>query len=188
MLLSLATLLLLPCAAAYEAGRPSAVPSVPYTGAACLLAGFGLAVFLVWEDPDRDTADRVAASLGVAGGALAHVSLLSLVNLRRRYLPLLLAATTFTAVLATMIVSAFWTDIGAGGFEDWEVRAFIVVAILAATTSFLVPLVERMSRSQPARDSPPESRFCPNCGSRLPNPESPCPACGARFRVEFLAE
>ena len=73
------------------------------------------------------------------------------------------------------------------GIDDWKVRLFIVVAILAAATSLLVPVVERLMRSRPeGTPFPDRPSYCPNCGAVLHMEEPRCLACGVRFRVEFL--
>ena len=167
-LLSLAALLLLPCVLAYEAGRLKPFVLIPWSGAACLFIGFGLAVCLVWADPTGDTLNRIAATFGVAGGGLAHVSLLALVGMRRAYAWLQILASTLTLMLTALLVSAFWTNLDEGGFEDWKVRLFAVLAILAAATSLLVPVVDRLARSQ-VEDAvtPSRASYCPNCAAVL---------------------
>jgi hypothetical protein len=187
-LLSLAALLMLPCALAYEAARPTAFPLLPAIAAGCLFAGFGLAVYLVWTDPNGDTAAKVAGTFGVAGGGLAHVCLLSLARMRAHaWLQLLAASLTFA--VAAMIISAVWTVPVEGGWDDWKVRAFAVVAILAAATSLLVPLVDRLAQAGDRQIVAQQRlRFCPACGAALPIDAAGCSVCGARFRVEFLGE
>jgi hypothetical protein len=183
-LLSLAALLLLPCALSYEAGRPGALPALPWLAASSIVAGFGLAVYLVWADPVDDTPRKVAASLCVSGAGLAHVCLLSLARMGRGHAWLQLLASGLTLLLAAILIGAFWTDLDDGGFEDWKVRSFAVVAILAAASSLLVPVVGRMASGGPAARRRP--RYCPNCGSALDGAVDACPACGSRFRVEFV--
>lgn len=186
-LLSLATLLFLPCVLAHEAGRPKPFTLLPSFAVSCILIGFGLGIYLVWADPDKDTLDKIAWSFGIAAVGLAHVCLLSLVRMRRSMLWLQLLAGLFTAALTAMIVSAFWTDLVDDGIDDWKVRLFIVVAILTAATSLLVPVVERLMRSRPEfAGAPTRPSYCPNCGAVLHMEEPRCLACGVRFRVEFL--
>ena len=186
-LLSLATLLFLPCVLAHEAGRPKPFTLLPSFAVSCILIGFSLAIYLVWADPDGDTADRVAWSFGIASAGLAHICLLSLVRMRRSMLGLQLLAVGLTAALTAMIVSAFWTEIVDDGVDDWKVRVFIVVAILSAATSLLVPVVDRMLRSRPEdAGTPRRPSYCPNCGAVLHMEDPRCLACGVRFRVEFL--
>ncbi len=186
-LLSLATLLFLPCVLAHEAGRPKPFTLLPSFAVSCLLIGFSMGVYLVWNDLNGDTPERIAWSFGIASAGMAHVCLLSLVRMRRRWLWLQLLAVLFTAAITAMIVSAFWTDIDEDGFEDWKWRVFIVVAILTASTSLLVPIVDRMLRSRPENPGTPRRpSYCPNCAAVLHMDEPRCLACGARFRVEFF--
>ena len=186
-LLSLGTLLALPCILAHEAGRPKPFTLLPSFAVSCLLIAVSLGVYQIWEDPIGDLVDQLAWSFGIAGAGLAHVCLISLVRMRRRWLWLQLLAVLFTAALAAMLVSAFWTEFDDGGFDDWKVRLFTIVAILAAATSLLVPLVDRMFRSRPeSAGTPRRPAYCPNCGAVLHMDDPRCLACGARFRVEFL--
>jgi hypothetical protein len=186
-LLSLATLLALPCILAHEAGRPRPFTLLPSFAVSCLLIAVSLGIYVIWEEPDRDVLDKIAWSFGFAGAGIAHVCLISLVRMRRRWLWLQLLAILFTAALTAMIVSAFWTDLGDGGFDDWKVRLFTVVAILTAATSLLVSLVDRMLRSRPETPGTPRRpAYCPNCGAVLHMDDPRCLACGARFRVEYL--
>jgi hypothetical protein len=185
--LSLAALLLLPCVLAFDAGRPEAFPYLPQVAAACLVVGFALAVYLVWDDPRGDTLTKVSASFAVAGGGMAHVCLLSLLRLRRHHVWLQVFASRLTLVLATLLINAFWTIPVEGGLEDWKVRLFVVVAILTAATSLLAALVERLSgsRSEP-QEAAKRAAYCPNCGAALPEAQFRCAVCGAQFRIEFL--
>ena len=187
-ILSVAALLFLPCVLAHEAGRPQPVTVLPSFALSCLLVAVCLGLYLIWQDPiAADTPQRAAWSFGVSAAGLAHVCLLSLVRMRRHAVWLQLAAVAFTAALTAMIVSAFWTDITDGGVEDWKVRAFIVVAILTAATSLLVPVVYYLMRSQAEEaGTPRRPSYCPNCAAPLLMEEPRCLACGARFRVEFL--
>jgi hypothetical protein len=185
--LSLGALLLLPCVLAYDAGRPETFPALPVIAGGCLVVGFGLAVYLVWADPTGDTLNKVAASFGVAGGGLAHVCLLSLLRVRRQHAWLQLLAAVLTLVLAALLINAFWTIPVEGGFDDWKVRLFAVVAILAAATSLLAALVDRLAAARPPVDAAPRRpTYCPNCGAPLSEGRLRCAACGARFRIEFL--
>lgn len=186
-LLSLAALLFLPCVLAHEAGRPKPFTLLPSFAVSCLLIGFGLGIYLVWDDPfNDDTELKVAWSFGVAAAGLAHICLLSLVRIWGRFIWLQLFAVLFTAALTAMIVSAFWTDIDDGGIEDWRWRVFIVTAILAAAASLLLPVVDHLLRSRPRNDgTPTRPTYCPNCAAPLHMEEPRCLACGARFRVEF---
>ena len=184
-LLSLAALLFLPCVLAHEAGRPKPFTLLPSFAVSSLLIGFGLAVYLVWVDPSGDTPDKIAWSFGLAGGGLSHVCLLSLVRMRRSFVWLQFLAVVFTGAVTAMIISGFWTDFADEGISDWKWRVFIVTAILAAATSLVLPLVDRLLRSRPESDRPRPS-YCPNCAAVLHMEEPRCLACGARFRIEFL--
>lgn len=186
-LLSLAVLLLLPCVLAHETKRFRTLTFLPALAAACIFAGFGLAVYLVWEDPIGDTPAKLAWSFGIAGGGLAHVCLLSLLTLRPGHEWVRLLAVGFTLCLAALLINAFWTIPVEGGFDDWKVRLFAVIAILAAATSLLAALVERIAGGGAARVlEPRRAAYCPNCGAGLPDGALQCGRCGARFRVEFM--
>jgi hypothetical protein len=187
-LLSLATLLCLPCVLAHEAGRPKPFTLLPSLAVSCLLIGTALGVYLAWDEAfSGDTDTRIAWSFGIAGVGLAHVCLLSLVRMQRRVVWLQLLAALLTAALAAMVISSIWTDIDEGGIEDWKWRAFIVAAILTAATSLLVPVTEHMLRSRvEPLGTPQRATYCPNCGAVLHMEEPRCLACGVRFRIEFL--
>ena len=173
---------------AHEAGRPKPFTLLPSFAVSCLLIGFTLGVYLVWEDPTGDTVEQIAISFGVAGGGLAHVCLVSMVRARRAVVVLLQAvAVVFTAAMTSMIIGAVWTDLDDADIEDWRMRTFIVTAILAAATSLLVPIVNLLLRSRPPHEgTPSRASYCPNCAAVLHMEEPRCLACGARFRVEFL--
>lgn len=186
-LLSLAALLFLPCVLAHEAGRPKPITLLPSFAVSCLLIGFSLGIYLVWSDLTDDLPNKIAWSFGLVAAGSSHVCLLSLVRMRRSLLWLQLLSVLFTAALTAMIVSAFWTDFADEGIDDWKWRLFIVVAILTAATSLLVPVVDRMLRSRPDNaGTPRRPSYCPNCAAVLHMEEPRCLACGARFRVEFL--
>ena len=107
--------------------------------------------------------------------------------MRRSLLWLQIPAVLSTAALTALIVGAFWTEFADADIDDWKWRLFIVVAILTAATSLLVPVVERMLRSRPeGAGIPRRPSYCPNCAAVLHMEEPRCLACGARFRVEFL--
>lgn len=186
-LLSLATLLFLPCVLAHEAGRPKPFTLLPSFAVSCLLIGFTLGVYLIWTDINSDIPAHVAWSFGIASAGLAHVCLLSLARMRRRFISLQLLAVLLTMGLTAIIVGAVWTNIDQGGIGDWKWRVFIVLAILTAATSLLIPLVDRMMRYRTLGPSTPaRPTYCPNCGAVLHMDEPHCLACGARFRIEFL--
>jgi hypothetical protein len=174
--------LVLPCFLAHEARRPRPLTVLPAFAVGTLLLGFGLCIAAVWTQ-HSNTFDNSTVSLALVGAAMAHLCLISLAQLRTRLIVLQLFAVVTTSILAGLIVKAVW----AGNVSDLYWSALAVDAILAAATTILVPVADRLARFSPPLETPKSASYCPHCGAvlRTLTRDGLCQACGVRFRVDF---
>lgn len=184
VLVTAAGIVALACLPAWERRRLWPVPVVSVAASAL---GLVLAVVVVWSEPSEGSAlIKTMGTFLVLGGAGVLSSLLGLARLARRFRWVLAVALGLIALLALFYVTAIWAELD--NPPTWLVRVYGVVAILVAAFVVAVPVLHRASARRPEALAAPVS-FCPGCGRPLSarlREEASCPACGARFRVEYL--
>jgi len=176
-----ASILSLGSAPAWRAGR---LGPVPPASVAAAIAGFGLVVVGIWREFESETIAKAAWTLLAVAVAGTYAGLLVLVRLSPRLRWAQLASFGLDALLAAMIVSAFWGEWD----SEWFARLLGVVAVLLAAFSVLVPVLGRISRGE-APAGAGRVEFCPRCGAQVSPAEgeaASCPACSSRFAVRFL--
>lgn len=172
----------LACLPAWERRRLWPLPPVSVAVSA---AGFGLAIALVWAEPNATAPSKAMGTLFLLGGAGALCCLLALARLALRFRWVLATALGLVALLALFYVAALWASV-----EDpptWLVRTYGVVAVLVAAFVVAVPVLHRASARGTAEGLP--VGFCPACGLPLSGraeQDAVCSGCGAAFRVRYV--
>lgn len=172
---------MLACAPAWE--RRLYLP-VPPLGAVASVVAFALIVIGIWSEPSHEAYWKAMGTTLFVAGWGALVSLLALAPLALRYRWTFFAAAGLTFLLAVLGVVGMWSE------PDSDVFGRVVagVAVLAAAFVVTVPVLSRAARSETVAAAP--VGFCPRCGQELDagsGREGHCAACGARFRIQFLA-
>ena len=181
-----AVILTIACEAARERGRLGPLPRV---GAAAAVAGFALLIVSIWAEQQDTWVVQLVGTLLTVATAAALLSLLSLAALAPRFRWTFRATVVLAALLASLLVSSIWGNLGQYG---WFQRWFGVVAVGLAAFAVVVPVLHRLSRrtlaAPPEAGAPERVSFCPSCGrpvSAEAGQETACPACGAVFAVRF---
>lgn len=139
-----ASILGLACGPAYESGR----------GRAVALAGIVLAVLagiswiiLIWTDADlNESVIRSIMSLTILAIVFAHVSLVVMARLERKFLWALYGLYLSVAALAGLLLSLIWfTD---ALESDLTFRILGVLSILVAALTILLPVLHKLSDSE----------------------------------------
>jgi hypothetical protein len=176
--ISVASILALACAPAWERGLLMPLPAV---AAGLSLLALVLLVVGIWSEFEDHYWSTFGTVLMLAVWGVL-VSLLALARLAPRYRWTFFAAAGLTLLLTVLGIGALW---GEGDYDAYG-RLAAAVAVLSAAFVLLVPVLSRASRSEPELAG--AAAFCPRCGRKLDTgqAEGPCPGCGARFRVRFL--
>lgn len=165
------------------------------SGAILAVLAAVLVVAGIWTEADNDEFWKFAASVSLLAVATAHVCLLALASLARRFAWTRLAALVAVYSLAGLFIYIiYFTPKG-----DTGVRIIGATSIIVAALTILTPIFHRLSRgdlgaSGPASVKTDRGLFatvtCPQCGSAQPNSLSPikCAACGCRFVVTILGD
>jgi len=149
-LLSLASLLALPAGALLDQGRAR---PLAWAVIAASAAGFVVAVFALWADPEQEWARiwKVALTLGLAAGAGAQAAASTSrvgegdsARLRALYW----IAIVLASALAVLIAVAAWAEVDSPGYF----RFLGATAVAAVLASLLQPILRRM-------ETPAERRY-----------------------------
>lgn len=182
LIISIASLATLTCAALIE--RRGANPVAHVGIVLSVLAG---ALFLIgmWGDVESRNFWRVTASTTVLGIVSAHVSLLWLPRLVRRFEWVQWAALAVMYALGGIVV---WMIVGEPG-EETVRRPLAVLGILAGALTILVPVLYKLGG--PAGETVEAVAIrvtCPDCGAELEasTGETECSTCGCRLSIAVL--
>lgn len=155
------------------------------------IVGFAIVVGGIWVDPSgNDAWWKSAATLIVVAAAASYAALVSRATLAGALRWAIWTAYGSGVLLALTLISLIWTDDG----NESVVRWAGILAIVLASSTVLLPVFHRMS-SPHSFVVPPASLdvgFCPRCAAPLATPDGGdgahhCTACGARFRIEYIA-
>ena len=189
--ISAASLCALACGALWELGQ---VKTLPLIGIALAIITAAIFIFGIWAKISNEEYWKAGASIGIVATATAHICLLSLAKLAKRFAWSRVAAFVAAYLLAALLIYVIYA-IPDG---DTLVRIIGVNSIVLAALTILTPVFHRLSRGDlSARGSTAGSRSdarhktitCPRCGAELLNSagEIACDQCGCRFLVTVLS-
>ena len=183
-----ASICALACGALWESRHAKVLP---FGGIALSLITAGLFIFGVWARISGSGYWKFAASVGIVAVATAHMSLLSLAILARRFAWSRVVAFVAVYILAVLFIYVIYYSPQA----DTTLRVVGVTSIIVAALSIMTPIFHRLSLSESV-PSPHQSISsmspmitCPRCGAALPNSltEISCTQCGCTFLVTIIA-
>ena len=119
---------------------------LPLAGIILALFGGALIIAGMWIDPQADAYWRLTAATSTFAVALAHLSLLSMARLAKRFRWARYAGYFFVLGVAALIVSMILAN-SSGGEGIWKLLA--VTAIGAASMTVLTPIFHWLSRHDP---------------------------------------
>lgn len=142
---TVASILGLACGAFFETGRGRVIP---ITGIVLALLSAVMWMLVIWPEGNRaDVFVRSLMSITVLGAACAHVSLLSLARLEKRFAWVRIAAHATIWPLAAVMVFLIWNSRWME--EEISGRVTGVLSILVGVVTVLTPIFHWISRSEP---------------------------------------
>lgn len=150
------------CGLACEFARaPRGLNLIPYAGLALTLLAAVLLLILLWSDISNDFGEglaKAAWTTSVFAVATAHFSLLSVARLSRRFQWILAVAFFIIYALASLLTAVVLLEFQ--GPEESLLRPIAVLSILAVAISLVIPLLHRISQTDPsfAQLSPQEEQ------------------------------
>jgi hypothetical protein len=134
----------LACGACVEAGKGRIVPLAGITFS--VLSGI-LWMIMLWSsfESRNDIFIHSVMSATVLALACAHISLLSLATLDRRFLWSRIAVHIFVWLLTTLLLIIFWTDIDPS--QNMLARIMGVLSIVIAALTVVTPVFHKLSSS-----------------------------------------
>jgi hypothetical protein len=161
-------------------------------GAVLALLAAILIIAGIWTETSSKEFWKFTISVGLLAVATAHVCLLALAKLARRFVWSRVAASVAIYFLASLFIYIiYFTPKG-----DTGVRIIGATSIIVAALTILTPIFHRLSRGDlDASDSAStQDRFetitCPQCGVPQANGTGTieCDNCGCRFVVSIVEE
>ncbi len=189
--ISIASICALANAALWESKRGKVLAAVGLVFS--LLAALMLIV-AIWFEPSSQRFWRLTVHLVVLAVSTSHVCLLSLANLKARYIWARATAYVVIYSLAFLIILVFEFSIESRAI----VKAIGINSILVAAISIIIPVLHRLSKADLKEESDKVSAegeqtwrqvICPNCGVEQFKAlgEITCQACQCKFIVRILA-
>ena len=118
---------------------------LPTAGMILALAAAALILYAMWTDTNSKVVWKTAATVSVFAVATAHACLISVARLARRFRWVLAVAYQVILGLALLIVVMMIWEID----EPRMFRAVAALAILDAGVTLLIPILHRISRTDP---------------------------------------
>jgi hypothetical protein len=183
--ISAASLCALACGALWESAQ---VKILPASGIALAVITAAIFIFGIWTKISNEEFWKAAASVGIVAVATAHVCLLSLARLAKRFVWSRVAAFVAAYLLAALFIYIIYET----PHGDTFVRIIGVNSIILAALTILTPVFHRLSRNDlnaaSPRDTLHKTITCPRCGAQLLNSpgENNCERCGCVFLVTIL--
>lgn len=183
--ISAASLCALACGACWENAQ---VKILPASGIALAVITAAIFIFGIWTKISSDEFWKAAASVGIVAAATAHVCLISLARLAKRFIWSRVAAFVAAYLLAAQFIYIIYET----PHGDTFVRIIGVTSIILAALTILTPVFHRLSRSDLRAASQGDTLHrtitCPRCGAELLNlpGENNCAHCGCVFLVTIL--
>ena len=147
--ITLTSILALSCGALYESGKARTFPAV---GIALAGVSAVLNVYLIWVgDGGVASVWKLAATAGLLATAFAHVSLISLATLDRRFIWSRATIEICVAIAAAILLFILWFEPDSSG--DLVSRILGVLGIVIAALTVLTPVLHRMSDKGDALDA-----------------------------------
>ena len=135
----------LACGAFLETRRGRAIP---VAGIILALVSGVMWMFVIWLEGNRgDTFVRSLMSITVVSAACAHLSLLSLAKLERRFAWVRIAAHAAVWPLAAVLLFLIWDSEWMG--EEISGRVTGVLSILVGVVTVITPIFHWLSRAEP---------------------------------------
>ena len=186
--ISAASICALACGALWETGRAKFLPMI---GIVLAIADAALLIVGIWTESRSESYWKFSASVGLIAAPTAHVCLLALARLAKRFVWSRIAASIAAYVLGVLFIYViYFTPKG-----DTLIRIIGVTSIVLAALTILTPVFHRLSRgdltdssTRPATQRWHPTITCPRCGASLPNSrvETTCDQCGCRFVLTII--
>lgn len=139
--ITLTSILALACGAYYESGKGRAFPIV---GIAFAAASATLNVYLIWiGDGGVDAVWKVTATTGLLATAFAHISLISLATLDRRFAWSRATIEACVALVIAILLYILWFEPESS--SDLVSRILGILGIIIASLTLLTPVLHRLS-------------------------------------------
>lgn len=139
--ISAASLCGVSCGAAYEAKRAK---MIPIAGVGLAIAAASMIIAAIWGEFSSQEYWKCTATLEIFAIACAHMSLLLLARLAKRFQWAMWGGYFAVFGGAIVLSSLFWGD-----FElEWTGRLFGVLAILSSAFSIMIPVFHRLCREE----------------------------------------
>lgn len=121
---------------------------IPLAGIILALVSAVMWMFVIWPEGERgDVFVRLLMSITVAAAACAHVSLLSLARLEKRFSWVRISAHATIWPLAAVLVFLIWDSHLIG--EEISGRVTGVLSILVGVVTVITPIFHWLSRTEP---------------------------------------
>ena len=134
----------LACGAYYETGRGRLLP---LAGIAFALVAAVMTFFIIWDVFDEnETYIRVTGTVTLFALSCAHLSLLSLARLDKRFAWSRIAAFVVVWILSALLTYLIWFEPEAN--SDLFARTLGVLAILVASVTVMTPVFHKLSSSE----------------------------------------
>lgn len=135
----------LACGAYYETGRAKVLPLV---GIGLALVGAIMTFLIIWDvADDNETYLRVTGTVTLFALSCAHLSLLSLARLDKRFAWSRIAAFVVVWVLSALLTYLIWFEPETN--SDLFARTLGVLAILVASVTVVTPVFHKLSSTEP---------------------------------------
>lgn len=135
----------LACGAYYETGRGHALP---LAGIALALVAAVMTFLIIWDVLDEyENYIRATGTVALAAIACAHLSLLSLARLDKRFAWSRIAAFVFVWLLSALLAYLIWFEPDAN--SDLFARTIGVLSILVASVTVVTPVFHKLSAGEP---------------------------------------
>lgn len=136
----------LACGAYYESGKGRVMPTA---GIAFAIITALFCVYMIWiGDGGVSIVWKSAGTAGMLAIALAHLSLISLASLDRRFVWARYTIHACVATLVTILLYILWFEPESSG--DLVTRILGVLGIVIAALTVLTPVLHRLSRKDVA--------------------------------------
>lgn len=141
---TLASILGLACGAFYESGRGRLLPAI---GIVLSVAAALMTFLIIWDVADEsEVYIKCTATVSLLALSAAHLSLLSLARLDRRFAWSRIAAFVFIAILDAILLWLMWLT--PEGESDLVARVIGILSILIASVTVVTPVFHKLSAGE----------------------------------------
>lgn len=132
------------CCSAYSARSGNGVPGA--IGITLALLSGGLWILAIWAELENDSYFKMSATLSFFAIGTAHALALLAVRVREKHRWVQLASTVLIYALTSLLAMMVWLESEAEGL----IKLLVVLAILVALESLVVPILGRGGGGTPA--------------------------------------